>query len=88
MVSKIIILGMDAETMEEETQNTLLVRRDKDGAITLYADEDWAIERGADPAELITIPIPRELYVSGTVQQLREHAATYLESLDGQKGTS
>ncbi len=74
--------------MEEETQNTLLVRRDKDGAITLYADEDWAIERGADPAELITIPIPRELYVSGTVQQLREHAATYLESLDGQKGTS
>ena len=74
--------------MEEETQNTLLVRRDKDGAITLYADEDWAIERGADPDELITIPIPRELYVSGTVQQLREHAATYLESLDDKKSTS
>lgn len=69
----------------EEKQNTLLVRRDKDGAITLYADEDWAIERGADPSELVTVPIPRELYISGTVQQLREHAATYLESLDESK---
>ena len=74
--------------MEEEKPNTLLVRRDKDGAITLYADEDWAIERGADPAELVTIPIPRELYVSGTVQQLREHAATYLESMDESSGTA
>ncbi len=74
--------------MAEEEQNTLLVRRDKDGAITLYADEEWAIERGADPAELVTVPIPRELYVSGTVQELREHAATYLETMDDAKGSS
>lgn len=74
--------------MAEEEQNTLLVRRDKDGAITLYADEEWAIERGADPAELVTVPIPRELYVSGTVQELREHAAMYLESLEEAKGSS
>ncbi|WP_447971804.1 hypothetical protein [Nitrospira sp. M1] len=68
--------------MAEDEENTLLVRRDKDGAVTLYADEDWAIERGVNPAELITVPIPRELYVTGTVQQLREHAATYLETLN------
>jgi len=73
--------------MAEDEQNTLLVRRDKDGAVTLYADEDWAIERGVDPSELITIPVPRELYVTGTVQQLREHAATYLESLGESEGS-
>jgi len=67
--------------MEEET-NILFVRREPDGAITLYVDEDWAVERGVDPSELVKIPIPRELYASGTVQQLREYAATYVESMN------
>ncbi len=62
--------------------NILFVRREKDGAVTLYVDEEWAAERGVDPSELVQIEIPRELYASGTVQQLREYAATYLESLD------
>ena len=66
----------------EEEQNILFVQRKQDGAVTLYVDEDWAVERGADPAQLVKVPIPRELYASGTVQQLREYAATYLESLD------
>lgn len=66
----------------EEEQNILFVRREPDGAVTLYIDEDWAVERGADPTQLVKVPIPRELYASGTVQQLREYAATYLESLD------
>ena len=39
------------------------------------------LERGANLSELVKVPIPRELYASGTVQQLREYAATYLESL-------
>jgi len=65
----------------EEEQNILFVRREQDGAVTLYVDEDWAAERGANLSELVKVPIPRELYASGTVQQLREYAATYLESL-------
>ncbi len=66
----------------DEEQNILFVRREKDGAVTLYVDEDWAAERGADVSTLVKVPIPRELYASGTVQQLREYAATYLESMD------
>lgn len=64
----------------EEEENILFVRREPDGAITLYVDEEWAAERGANIAELVRVPIPRELYASGTVQQLREFAANYLES--------
>ena len=66
----------------EEEQDILYVRREKDGAVTLYVDEDWAVERGADLSQLVKIKVPRELYASGTVQELREYAATYLESLD------
>ena len=43
-------------------------------------EEEGEDERGANVAELVRVPIPRELYASGTVQQLREFAATYLES--------
>jgi hypothetical protein len=50
--------------------------------VTLYVDEDWAVERGVDPSQLVKIEIPRELYANGTVQQLREYAANYLEALD------
>ena len=58
-----------------------MIVAEQDGAVTLYVDEDWAAERGADVSKLVKVPIPRELYASGTVQQLREYAATYLESL-------
>lgn len=72
----------------EEEQNFLFVRREKDGAVTLYVDEDWAVERGAKLSELVKVPIPRELYASGTVQELREYAATHLESLDEANSSS
>ena len=72
----------------EEEQNILFVRREPDGAVTLYVDEDWAAERGANVSELVRVPVPRELYASGTVQQLREFAATYLESLDEKNSSS
>jgi len=72
----------------EEEQNILFVRREPDGAVTLYVDEDWAAERGANVSELVRVPVPRELYASGTVQQLREYAATYLESLGETKSSS
>jgi hypothetical protein len=51
-----------------------------DGSVSLYVDEAYAIERGVDPAMLVTVEIPRELYLSGSVQQIREYVATYLES--------
>jgi hypothetical protein len=54
--------------------------RHTDGSVSLYVDEAYAIERGVDPAQLIRVEIPRELYLSGTVQQIREYVATYLES--------
>ena len=43
----------------EEEENILFVRREPDGAITLYVDEEWAAERGANTAELVRVPIPR-----------------------------
>jgi hypothetical protein len=66
----------------DSENNILFVRREKDGAVTLYVDEDWAVERGVDPSQLVKVEIPRELYANGTVQQLREYAAQYLESID------
>ncbi len=66
----------------EEEKDILFVRKEKDGAVTLYVDEDWAAERGVNPSELVQIEIPRELYSKGTVQELREYAATYLENLE------
>ena len=70
-----------------EDKNILFVRREKDGAVTLYVDEDWAAERGVDPSELVQVEIPRELYSSGTVQELREFAATYLETMEENQNT-
>ena len=66
--------------MEGEEVDTLFVVRDQDGGVSLYIDEDWAIEKGVDPSQLIAIKIPRKIYTTGTVQELREYVATYLES--------
>jgi hypothetical protein len=30
----------------------------------------------------VKVEIPKELYISGTVQQIREYVATYLEALE------
>ncbi len=64
--------------MDEVT--SLCAIRYPDGSVGLYVDEEYAIERGVDPAKLVKVEIPRELYVSGSVQQIREYVATYLES--------
>ncbi|RMH07717.1 MAG: hypothetical protein D6704_04435 [Nitrospirae bacterium] len=64
----------------EEEKDILYVLRHADGAVSLYADEEWAIERGVDPSQLVVVEIPRELYSKGTVQELREYVATYLEA--------
>ena len=62
--------------------NALYAIRHPDGSVSLYIDEDYATERGVDPATLTRVEIPRELFTSGTVQQIREYVAVYLE---GQK---
>jgi hypothetical protein len=60
--------------------NTLYAIRFPDGSVSLYIDEEYAVERGVDPAKLVRVEIPRELFVTGTVQQLREYVAVYLET--------
>lgn len=60
--------------------NALYAIRHADGSVSLYIDEDYAVERGVDPATLTRIEIPRELFTSGTVQEVREYVAIYLEN--------
>jgi hypothetical protein len=67
---------------EKEEKNYLYAIRHRDGGVTLYVDEAYAQERGADMSKLVKVEIPRELFVSGTVQQVREYVATYLEALE------
>jgi len=60
--------------------NALYAIRHADGSVSLYIDEDYARDKGIDPATLTRVEIPRELYVSGSIQQVREYVATYLET--------
>lgn len=64
-----------------EEKNYLFAIRHRDGGVTLYIDEAYAQERGADLSKLVKVEIPKELYTNGTVQQVREYVATYLETL-------
>ncbi|MDH4187020.1 MAG: hypothetical protein OEV08_08480 [Nitrospira sp.] len=60
--------------------NSLYAIRFPDGSLSLYIDEEYAIERGVDPATLTRVEIPRDMFVSGTIQEIREYVALYLES--------
>ena len=60
--------------------DALYAVRFPDGSVSLYIDEDYAIERGVDPATLTRVEIPRDLFISGTIQEIREYVALYLES--------
>lgn len=62
-----------------EDYTALCALRHADGSVSLYVDEAYAIERGVDPAKLVQVNVPRELYAKGSVQQIREYVATYLE---------
>ena len=59
--------------------NALYAIRHSDGSVSLYIDEEYATERGVDPATLTRVEIPRELFINGTIQQVREYVAVYLE---------
>lgn len=60
--------------------NAVYAIRFPDGSVSLYIDEEYATERGIDPATLTRVEIPRDLFINGTVQQVREYVALYLES--------
>ncbi len=60
--------------------DALYAIRHPHGSVSLYIDEDYEMERGVNPATLTRVEIPRELYASGTIQQIREYVATYLEA--------
>ncbi len=68
--------GGFAEGMSEN--DALYAIRHADGSVSLYIDEEYAAERGVDPATLTRVEIPRELFSTGTVQQLREYVARLL----------
>jgi hypothetical protein len=57
----------------------LYALRFPDGSVSLYIDELYAQERGIDPSQLVRIEIPREMFVSGSVQDIREYVARQLE---------
>jgi len=60
--------------------NALYAIRFPDGSVSLYIDEEYAVDRGVDPATLTRVEIPREMFANGTIQEIREFVASYLES--------
>lgn len=66
--------------------NALYAIRFPDGSVSLYIDEEYAMERGVNPATLTRVEIPSELFSTGTIQDIREYVATYLEAQ--QSGTA
>ena len=60
--------------------NAVYAVRFPDGSVTLYIDEEYAIDRGVDPAKLVRVEIPREMFISGSIQDIREYVAVYLEN--------
>jgi hypothetical protein len=69
--------------MSDTEKDALYCIRHPDGSVSLYIDEEYAAERGVDPATLTRVEIPRELFSTGTVQQVREYVALYLEQQTG-----
>jgi hypothetical protein len=57
----------------------LYALRFPDGSVSLYIDEAYAQDRGIDPSRLVRVEIPREMFITGTVQDIREYVALRLE---------
>jgi len=66
----------------------LYALRFPDGSVSLYIDEHYAKEKGIDPSKLVKVEIPREIFISGSVQEVREFVALYLETHQQQTGTA
>ena len=68
-------------SLMEENGQALYAIRFPDGSVSLYIDEEYAAERGVDPSKLVRVEIPRQLYISGTIQEIREFVANYIEAM-------
>lgn len=66
----------------------LYALRFPDGSVSLFIDELYAKDRGVDPSQLVRVEIPREMFISGSVQDVREYVALYLEAHERQTGTA
>jgi hypothetical protein len=66
----------------------LYALRFPDGSVSLYIDEHYAKDRGVDPSQLVRVEIPRELFQTGTIQEMREYVALYLETHQQQTGNA
>lgn len=66
----------------------LYALRFPDGSVSLYIDEQYAKERGVDLAQLVRVEIPRDMFVTGSVQDVREYVALYLEAHHRQAGSA
>ena len=78
--SPVVPVEQTARRLGMSDNDALYAIRHPDGSVSLYIDEEYAAERGVDPATLTRVEIPRELFTSGTVQQVREYVAVYLEA--------
>jgi hypothetical protein len=65
----------------------LYALRFPDGSVSLYIDEQYAQDRGIDPSRLMRVEIPREMFISGTIQDIQEYVSLQLE-LQQQSGTT
>lgn len=59
--------------------NAVYAIRHPDGSVTLYIDEEYATDRGVDPAKLVRVEIPR-VVCQRQHQEIREYVAVYLEN--------
>jgi hypothetical protein len=66
----------------------LYALRFPDGSVSLYIDEQYATERGVDPGKLVRVEIPRDLFVKGSVQDVREYVARHLETHHQRAGSA
>ena len=66
--------------MEDTTEVCAI--RNPDGTVRLCVDEAYALDSGVDPSRLIKVPVPREIVATGSVTQIGEYIATYLEAQD------
>ena len=64
---------------------SLYALRFPDGSVSLYIDEQYAQDKGIDPSKLVRVEIPRKMFISGTIQDVREYVARQLEHASRQK---
>ena len=64
---------------------SLYALRFPDGSVSLYIDEQYAQDKGIDPSKLVRVEIQREMFISRTIQDVREYVARQLEQVSRQK---